>query len=80
MAENETVETIDLTPTWEGILPGLIDMAVNGTSFETRSTAAIELRKMARLADAYVAEKKAERERQREDYMSIPVYTGPLDG
>lgn len=66
------VETFDLTPTWEGILPAYIEMiareaAVMAGDPETlrqrraaRATAEHELRKMARLADAHVALLNAE--------------------
>jgi hypothetical protein len=50
--------TIDMTPTWEGILPGLIAMVTNGT-VEARNTAMSELRRMAQLADKYVAQEQA---------------------
>jgi len=45
---------IDMTPTWEGILPILIAGIENGT-FESRKTAIEELMRMAKLADAYNA-------------------------
>lgn len=57
-AERAQVRTIDLTPTWSGILPGLLEVIENGDSFAARDTARAELRRMARLADAYVAEHK----------------------
>ena len=45
---------INLTPTWEGILPALLAVVTNGETVEARKTAEDELRRMARLADAYV--------------------------
>jgi hypothetical protein len=45
-------ETIDITPTWEGILPVLVEVAVNGTSLEGRKEAMNELRRLARIVDS----------------------------
>lgn len=47
-------ETIDLTPTWSGILPGLLAVLTHGETVEARRAAEIELRRMARLADGFV--------------------------
>jgi hypothetical protein len=55
------MKTIDLTPTWEGILPALLAIIQNGKT-EGRAIALAELRRMAQLADAYVAERKAEQQ------------------
>lgn len=55
----EEVRTIDLTPTWLGILPGLLDVVSNGTTVEARKLAETELRNMAGLADAHVATLRA---------------------
>ena len=49
-----TGETVDLTPTWSGILPALIAILRNGETVEAQKTAEDELAKMARLADAFV--------------------------
>jgi len=43
--------TIDITPTWEALLPSLVYLAVNGTTAESRKTAMDELTRMARFAD-----------------------------
>ncbi|SKB49845.1 hypothetical protein [Sphingopyxis flava] len=51
------VETIDVTPTWSGILPALLAAHENGT-FEGRKIAQAELERMAAIADKYVAEHK----------------------
>lgn len=48
-------ESIDLTPTWSGMLPLLLANIESG-SFEGRKAAEGELRRMAALADKYVAE------------------------
>lgn len=50
--------TIDITPTWVGILPLLLLCFENGG--ETRETARAELIRMAKIADAAVAASKAE--------------------
>lgn len=44
-----TTETVDLTPTWRGILPALLAIFEHGD----RQTALDELAKMANLADRY---------------------------
>jgi hypothetical protein len=49
-----TVKTIDLTPSWEGILPLLLAVYSNGETVEAKQTAYAELSRMARLADKYV--------------------------
>lgn len=49
---------IDMTPTWSGILPALIAIIANGETVEARKTAEAELRRMAGLADRYVASVK----------------------
>ena len=46
------METIDLTPTWSGILPGLLAVIENGTG-EGRQMARVELARMAQAADKY---------------------------
>lgn len=50
-------QTIDITPTWSAILPLLL-AAYEGGTFEGKHAAESELRRMAKLADAYVAERK----------------------
>ena len=48
--------TIDLTPTWRGILPGLLAVVANGETVEARKAAEGELTRMAALADRLVEE------------------------
>jgi hypothetical protein len=48
-------KTIDLTPTWSGILPALLAVIANGETVEARKAAEQELARMARIADKYVA-------------------------
>ena len=50
------VETVDATPTWEGLLPLYLMSYENGAN-EGRRAALEELQRMAQLADAYVASK-----------------------
>jgi len=56
-----TMRTIDLTPTWEGILPALLRLYAAGTPPWTpaQRDAIEELTKMAKLADRQVAMMKA---------------------
>jgi hypothetical protein len=53
-----TTETVDLTPTWRGILPALLALLEMP---ETRQDALDELSKMAGAADRYIALVKADR-------------------
>lgn len=48
---------IDVTPTWEEILPTLLTIHRDGNAAGQRA-AIEELTRMAKLADAYVAERK----------------------
>lgn len=50
-------EYIDLTPTWEQILPALLAVLENGTD-EGRKTVKEELRRMAQAADRWNAAAK----------------------
>lgn len=52
---NNTTKTIDCTPTWSGILPVILALIQNPN---TKKDGMIELKRMAELADAYVAENK----------------------
>lgn len=58
--EKKLVGTIDMTPTWEGLLPGLLLAIENGTA-EGRRIAREELARMAQVADLYVASRKPPR-------------------
>jgi hypothetical protein len=49
-----TTETIDITPTWEGLLQSLLYLHTDGTTAEARTVALEELTRMARLADQFV--------------------------
>lgn len=50
----DNAEIINMTPTWEGILPVLLDNILHGGA-NTLYIAKQELRRMAVLADKYVA-------------------------
>jgi hypothetical protein len=49
------MEYVDVTPTWRGILPLLVELATNANTQEARDTAWKELRRMAEIADRMVA-------------------------
>jgi hypothetical protein len=51
-------EYVDITPSWSGILPLLLAAYENG-SFQGKAEAIIELKRMAKLADQWVAHEKA---------------------
>lgn len=59
MTDTETI-TIDLTPSWEAYTESLLLIYTESTSSDDRRWARAELGRMARLADAYVAEHKEE--------------------
>ncbi len=46
-----TMETIDLTPTWAGLMPALVEIAANGTTAEGRQQAMAELMRLAKIVD-----------------------------
>jgi len=46
---------VDCTPTWRGILPLLVELAMNANTQEARDTAWKELGRMAEIADRMVA-------------------------
>ncbi len=47
-------KTIDITPTWLGLAPVIIDIVKNSPTPESTKIAEEELLKMARVADKYV--------------------------
>ena len=53
-----TTQTIDVTPTWQGILPALLAL-LQSDNLKSREIAESELRRMAGLADGYVEIQKA---------------------
>lgn len=54
-----TVQYIDMTPSWEGILPYLLTIMRDGT-MEGRRMAREELQRMAKLADRYAETQRVE--------------------
>lgn len=53
-----SVQTIDITPTWQGILPSLL-LLLQSDDYKARNIAESELRRMAGLADGYVELQKS---------------------
>jgi hypothetical protein len=53
-----TIQTVDVTPTWQGILPVLLTL-LQSENLQTRDIAESELRRMAGLADGYVEVQRA---------------------
>jgi hypothetical protein len=51
-------EYMDLTPTWQEILPVLLELHANATTYEAKKTAFAELNRMAKIADRLVAMQK----------------------
>ncbi len=62
------IGTIDLTPTWEGVLPGLL-ATFNNSPVEKTNFAESQLQRMAQVADKYVADQKG-----------FPIASAPDDG
>lgn len=54
-----TTQFIDMTPTWRGLLPVLVEVAANGTSTQARKDAMSELFRLADMADAANAKAKS---------------------
>jgi len=57
----KAIATIDVTPTWAGLLPTLLAVHENAMTVDAKRTAFAELRRMAELADAYAAEHSPEK-------------------
>ena len=53
----KSFETVDVTPTWESLITLYLDLYEN-TAPEKKQGIAEEFKRMARLADAYIALKK----------------------
>lgn len=54
--------TIDMTPSWEGLLPFFLETLDNPKKADLHAQTREELRRMARLADAYAAHIKDAKE------------------
>ena len=52
-------ETMDLTPTWAGVLPAMLLIYSSGGTAAAQQNATAELTKMAKLADLYVEHHKS---------------------
>jgi hypothetical protein len=50
--------TIDITPTWRGIVPALVEVASKGETAEGRKMAMDELLRLADIADHFIIEQK----------------------
>ena len=55
-----TTQTVDVTPTWQGIRPALLTL-LQSDNHKSRQVAESELRRMAGLADGYVGLSKENR-------------------
>lgn len=53
------VEYVDITPTWEGMLPALLAVYTGATKAQHRGEALAELQRMARIADTAASRTKA---------------------
>lgn len=58
MSKIKAIKTLDMTPTWEGVLPVYL-MAWTDGNAKGRAAASSELLRMAQLADKWVAHCKA---------------------
>ncbi len=59
--EKAQIGTIDITPTWAGVLPIYLGVLENpNAAVVARKAALEELARMAKLADLYVAQQKSE--------------------
>ena len=56
----EHVRTIDITPTWQQLLPLLIEVAANGDTLKARQNALNELMRLAKTVDDINIALKAE--------------------
>lgn len=56
-SERETVTYVDMTPTWEGLLPVLLEIYCKGSS-KGKADILLELQRMAKAADMAVAASK----------------------
>ena len=67
------MKTIDLTPTWSGLIDTLIELRESGTTAEARQIADEELRKMAKVADLYVElQKKGKKKMKQIGSVEVP--------
>ena len=57
-AEIDVVDTVDMTPTWEGLMPGLLHVVANGSTAKGREAARDEIMRLARNMDRMIADQK----------------------
>ena len=57
------MKTIDICPTWQAILPVLVEVAANGSTAAGRMQAMDELMRLARIVDEMNEKAKAEKEK-----------------
>lgn len=57
MENQKTCRVIDVTPTWESMVPVFVMLIENGNS-KARKTAIEEMTRMAQMLDAFIAEHK----------------------
>jgi len=62
VSEKTVVGHIDMTPTWEALLPSILLVYETHPNLNTRMWAKQELERMAMLADKYVASQKEARQ------------------
>lgn len=55
------IGTIDLTPTWESLIPAFVTLIEEGNP-ASRTVAIYELQRMAKIADLYVAQSRLNKE------------------
>lgn len=60
-----TPKTVSIVPTWEGVIPLLVEAAANGSTAEARKEAMGELLRLARTVDQMNAELRAAKEPHR---------------
>ena len=48
------IKTIDCTPTWEALLPTLLEVIEYSSNYESKAAIKRELTRMAKIADKYV--------------------------
>lgn len=57
------MKDIVITPTWEGLVPLLVEVAANGSTAAGRMQAMNELKRLARIVDEMNEKAKAEKEK-----------------
>jgi hypothetical protein len=63
-------KTVDVTPSWENIVPALIALIESGSE-TAKAAGVIELTRMAQIADRYVETEKRQRSRTPADRLGL---------